>query len=127
MTATRHRNTWIWLAVVAMSISIGARAQSGMQSARMYANPVLVFLASHSADQPDSASGVERYLHSRTTHAKVHSVDSGTWTAMLPVFFVGLISPLNLLSPRTALCIGRAPAAPLLPFSFQRPPPATLL
>jgi hypothetical protein len=127
MTATRHRNTWIWLAVVAMSISVGARAQSGMQSARMYANPVFVFLASHSADQADAASGVERYLHSRTSRAKVPGVDSGAWAAMLPVFFIGLVAPLNQLSPRSALCIGRAPAAPLLPFSFQRPPPATLL
>jgi hypothetical protein len=127
MTAIRHRNTWIWLAVVAMSISIGTRAQSGMQSARLYAHPVIVFLASQSAGQAEPAGGVERYLHARTTRAKAHSADSNAWAAMLPVLFVGLVSPLNLLSPRSALCIGRAPAAPLLPFSFQRPPPATLL
>ena len=127
MTAIRHRNAWIWMAIVAMSISVGARAQSGMQSARLYAHPMLVFLASHSADQADASRGVERYLHSRTVRAKAQTADSSAWAAMLPVFFVGLVAPLNLLSPPSAIRIGRAPTAPLLPILFQRPPPAILL
>ena len=127
MKAIRHRNAWIWVAVAAMSIAFVARAQSGMQNARAYTNPVLEFLAGHPAEQPLAVSGVDRYLQTRSSRAMRHGGDSGTRIAMLAVEFVGLVSPLNVLSPRSALCIGRAPAAPLLPFSFQRPPPSSLL
>jgi hypothetical protein len=126
MTATRHRNAWIWLAVAAMSIAVVARAQSGMQNVRAYSGPVLEFLAAHSGELTAPANGVQRYLHPRSTRAAVQA-HSNPLAAMLPVLFVGLVSPLNVLSPRSVLCIGRAPAAPLLPFSFQRPPPAILL
>ena len=44
----------------------------------------------------------------------------------MPVFFIGLIAPLSLIAPRAALCLGRAPSAPALPFLFQRPPPSFL-
>jgi hypothetical protein len=127
MTATRHRSAWIWLAVAAMSIAVVARAQSGMQNVRAYSSPVLEFLAAHSGELTAPANGAQRYLHPRSTRATVQEAHSHTLAAMLPVLFVGLVSPLNILSPGSILCIGRAPAAPLLPFSFQRPPPAILL
>ena len=117
----------MWVAVAAMSIAFVARAQSGMQNARAYTNPVLEFLAGHPSDQPVAAHAVQRFLHSRGARVNRHAVDTNTLAAMLPVLFVGLVSPLNLLSPRSFLCIGRAPAAPALPFSYQRPPPPTLL
>src|SRR5258708_1995464 len=112
MTAIRHRNAWIWVAVAAMSIAFVARAQSGMQNARAYANPVLEFLAGHPAEQALTVSGVNRYLQTRSARAMRHGADSGTRAAMLPVQFVGLVSPLNVLSPRSVLCIRRPPAAP---------------
>jgi hypothetical protein len=127
MTAIRHRNAWIWVAVAAMSIAFVARAQSGIQNARAYTNPVLEFLAAHQSERPDAAIGFQRFQHSRSTRVNRHLADSNTLAAMLPVMFVGLVSPLNVLSPKAALCIGRAPASPVLPVSFQRPPPATLL
>jgi hypothetical protein len=43
--------------------------------------------------------------------------------AFLPVFFVGLISPLILLGPVVPLALGCVHDAPLLPSTFQRPPP----
>jgi hypothetical protein len=52
-----------------------------------------------------------------------HSGDGGDWLAILPVFFVGMISPLSLFSPLAWSYAGRTPDAPLLPASFQRPPP----
>lgn len=52
-----------------------------------------------------------------------HSGDAGGWLAILPVLFVGVISPLSLLSPLAYLFLGRTPDAPQLPSSFQRPPP----
>lgn len=55
-----------------------------------------------------------------------HATGDADWLAILPIFFVGLISPLSLLSPMAYVYIGRTPDAPALPTSFQRPPPFRL-
>jgi hypothetical protein len=52
-----------------------------------------------------------------------HAGDSGAWLAILPLLFVGVISPLSLLSPLAYFYLGRTPVAPVLCASFQRPPP----
>lgn len=52
-----------------------------------------------------------------------HGTDNAAWLAILPLLFLGVISPLSLLSPLAFEYIGRAPEAPTLPASFQRPPP----
>jgi len=55
-----------------------------------------------------------------------HAGNSPDWLAILPMLFVGLISPLSLL-PRMAFAyVGRTPDAPALPSLFQRPPPFRL-
>lgn len=54
------------------------------------------------------------------------SGDAGTWAAILPLLFVGVISPLSLLSPMAFAYVGRTPDAPVLPTRFQRPPPFRL-
>ena len=52
---------------------------------------------------------------------------AGAWLAVLPILlFVGMISPLSLLSPMAYMYLGHVAAAPLLPASFQRPPPIRL-
>jgi hypothetical protein len=51
------------------------------------------------------------------------SGSAASWAAVLPLLFVGVISPLSLLSPLTFVYAGRTPDAPALPASFQRPPP----
>ena len=48
---------------------------------------------------------------------------SADLAAILPLLFVGLISPLSLFSPLADGYVGRAPEAPALPVLFQRPPP----
>ncbi|HZP05346.1 MAG TPA: hypothetical protein VFB43_10630 [Terracidiphilus sp.] len=53
-----------------------------------------------------------------------HSSDSPLWLAWLPVFFVGLISPLGFFSPRAYLELGRTAALPFQRSAFQRPPPS---
>ncbi len=53
-----------------------------------------------------------------------HSADNSAWLAVLPILFVGLISPLSLLSPQSLLCIGFVPSTPVLSPTFQRPPPS---
>lgn len=55
-----------------------------------------------------------------------HSGDAGAWLAILPLLFVGVISPLSLLPPLVSAYAGRAPDAPVLPSLFQRPPPTGL-
>ena len=55
-----------------------------------------------------------------------HGADNGAWLAILPIFFVGVISPLSLLSPLALLCLGRTPERPFLTASFERPPPCFL-
>lgn len=54
-----------------------------------------------------------------------HGSDPGVWLATLPLLFVGVISPLSLLSPLAFLYLGRTPDAPALPATSQRPPPLT--
>lgn len=54
------------------------------------------------------------------------SADNFSLVAILPLLFVGIISPLSLLSPLAFFYLGRTPDAPSLPTSFQRPPPFQL-
>ena len=54
------------------------------------------------------------------------SADHGALVAILPLLFVGIISPLSLLSPLAFFYLGRTPDAPSLPSAFQRPPPFQL-
>ena len=55
-----------------------------------------------------------------------HSGDANALVAILPLLFVGVISPLSLLSPMAFAYVGRTPDAPALPARFQRPPPFRL-
>jgi len=52
-----------------------------------------------------------------------HSGGGSDLLAILPLLFVAAISPLSLL-PRMAFAyVSRVPSTPVLPASFQRPPP----
>ena len=126
MIGTRNRGAWIWVALAALTLASVARAEAGTQSVRDYAHPVLQFLAGGHTAQTASPHGIPRLAQPRKTRhidaLPQHHV-AGAWMAMLPVLFVGLVSPLNQLSERSVLCVGSVPAAPLLPSSYQRPPP----
>jgi hypothetical protein len=112
------------VAVAAITLASVARAEAGLQSARAYANPVFEFLAGNHVAQPAALHGVARQAQQRTqARAASQAPLSGAWIAMLPVLFIGVVSPLNQLSPGSVLCLGGMPSAPLLPGSFQRPPP----
>jgi hypothetical protein len=136
MSASRQRNAWIWLAVAAMAVATLARAQAGIQVASAYANPVFEFLVGHQGTGAHTATGAPRRFERRSARqikgallfaSNGHGVDSGAWEAILPVLFVGLVTPLNLISSRSVLSLGRVPSAPALPISFQRPPPSLLV
>jgi hypothetical protein len=48
---------------------------------------------------------------------------SADFAAILPLLLVGIVSPLSLFAPLAHAYEGRAPQAPVLAASFQRPPP----
>lgn len=126
MSGHRNKHAWIWVAIAAISLASVARGEGGLDSARAYANPVLQFLAkSHSASSV-AKSGAARYAQ-RSSMGRIRAIfrDAGTgaWLSFLPVCFVGFIAPLRVFRGVATGYRGPTPAAPLLPFSFQRPPP----
>jgi hypothetical protein len=125
MMANRHRSVWIWVAVAAMAAVTLARAESGAPLAKIPANPVLAFLSNHSIARDFPTAGIPGMLGRATEHrSRLVSNGNCVWSAILPVLFIGLVAPLNQISPRAMLSLGRSFAAPSLPFLFQRPPPS---
>jgi hypothetical protein len=120
MTVNRSRGAWIWVAVAAITLASIARAESGIENARAYAAPVIKFFAASQLAEPGASTAAHRVSSSSRI------VASGMVLELLPVFFVGLVAPLSLLSVRPAHCLGRALAAPDLPGLFERPPPILL-
>lgn len=117
---SRSRGAWIWVTVAAVTLASLARAQSGIENARGYANPFIAFLSDgHLAESAASAAA-----HRSATTS--HSESSGTVLNLLPVYFVGLVSPLCLLFAGSVPCLRRALPAPDLAGRFQRPPPFLL-
>jgi len=55
---------------------------------------------------------------------QAHSGPANAWLAMLPVFFVGLLTPLSFEETTQSGNEYHIPAAPALQPSFQRPPPS---
>ena len=121
----------MWLAIAAMAVVSVPPAQARHENGSAYTNPVLEFLSAHQHSGGVAAHSVPRLLrHASVSQARALSFfgpHPGAWRAILPVFFIGVVAPLSLISPRSVLCLGRAPAPPASPFSFQRPPPFSLL
>jgi hypothetical protein len=57
---------------------------------------------------------------------QAHSGNGTAWLAVLPVFFIGLIVPLDTPWRVADLFSGRAPECAFERSSFQRPPPVRL-
>ena len=123
---TRNKSAWMWVAIAAVAFTSVARAEAGLQSAKTYAHPVLEFLARSQSQNLAELSGAFRFAHRgsrRHANSRLRSAGPGALIAMLPVLFIGLVSPLAPLSAASIRCLGRAPAVPLLSALFQRPPP----
>jgi hypothetical protein len=120
----------MWLAVAAMAVVSLARVEAGVESATVYTNPVLQFLAGQQGASTLAATGSPHVVHMgsarKASVAFLHGAAAGAWTAVLPVLFVGLVAPLSLISSKFLISLGRTPSAPALPGSFQRPPPSLL-
>ena len=119
MLANRSKDAWILVAIAAITLASLARAQAGIENARAYASPVIEFLAG----SPLTESTVSKSTDRNVTHVSNYL---GTALDLLPVLFVGLVSPLGLQSVRSLHAMGRALPAPNLSALFQRPPPALL-
>jgi hypothetical protein len=126
MTSNRHRNAWIWVAITAIALATVARAQSGLEAARAYANPMLVYLSGEPAAQASATHSIHRGTVA-AARALSSNADSGIWLELLPILFVGLLLPFGLLSPLSSLSLGHQFGPPALAALFQRPPPAQLL
>ena len=122
---TRNRATWMWLAIAAVAFTSVATAETGRHTSRGYAHPVFEFLVRSHSQNSASLSAPLRFASAasqRQAGSSFRSGVSGRLIAMLPVLFIGLVSPLGSQS-ESANSLGRAPAAPLLSALFQRPPP----
>ncbi len=119
MRANRSKDAWILVAIAAITLASLARAEAGIENARAYASPVIKFFAG----SPLADTAV-----SKATDRKVSAVSNylGAALDLLPVEFVGLVSPLNVQSVRALHTMGRALPATNLSVLFQRPPPALL-
>jgi hypothetical protein len=127
LTPNRNKTAYMWLAIAAMAVVSLARVQGGVESATVYSNPVLAFLAGHQAPTVVSAAGSPQIVKARNGSGMyLHDAASGAWTSILPVLFIGLVAPLSLISPRSIRSLGRTTSFSGLPEKFQRPPPALL-
>src|ERR1700733_10866503 len=113
MSRSLNKNAWMWVAIAAVAFTSVAHAEAGLQGAKTYAHPVLEFLARSQSQNHAELSGVLRFSHRgsrRQANSMLRSDGSGFLFAMLPVFFIGLVSPLALVSAGSLRCLGRAPA-----------------
>jgi len=116
----------MWVAIAAVTFTSLARAESGLQNAKAYTHPVLQLLARSQTQNNAAHSVVLRFAHlgsRRQVSSTLRNGGPGTLIAILPVLFIGLVSPL-VPSAASIRSLGRAPAAPLLSALFQRPPPS---
>ena len=125
----RTRNStaaWMWLAIAAVAFTSVARADAGAQSPKGYSHPVFQFLARSQSQNPGAHSAALRFANPdsrRQSSSVLRNGGPGPLIAMLPVLFIGMISPFRIFSAGSVRSVGRAPAAPLLATLFQRPPP----
>jgi hypothetical protein len=130
MMTTRQRNAWLWVAIAALALAYVARAQAGIEHARACTAPVIEFLSAPHTSRlavNGNTSGISNHEFARPGKlALLHDSGSSVWTPILPVLFIGLLFPLTLLSLGFIVRLGRTPAAPSLPASFQRPPPVLI-
>jgi hypothetical protein len=120
MNGNRQKGAWIWVAMVAISFASVARVQSGVENARVYADPVIKFFAA--ANQVDLDASARPHHANAFSRAGAYGIDHD----LLATFFVGVVAPLTLHSAPSGLCLRRTPNAPALPALFQRPPPFSL-
>jgi hypothetical protein len=128
MIGRRNRSAWIWVAITAIALASVARAESGYEIARAYANPLIALFSADQGSQPLAAHNIApgRTVRGDGSNSQQNG-GASFWLELLPVLFVGLLSTRSLLSGQSSLSLGHVYPAPALAALFQRPPPAELL
>lgn len=136
MRGTANRSAWIWVAIAAITLTALNGAESGLPGAKVNAHPVLerlIRLQNQSAAATGSAHAFIAGRGRRPQSRSSRYWSSRAWSSTLslqgslagqPVEFVGLLTPLALVSIAFGRPVGPAPSAPLLWALSQRPPPA---
>jgi len=126
MRGTANRSAWIWVAIAAITLTALNGAEAGLPGARAGAHPTLERLIRLQNQSAASVAGSARAFvvaKGRRAQSWASSGILGGGISAQPVEFVGLLTPLALFSIAFFWSFGRAPSAPLLCASFQRPPP----
>ena len=128
MTSIQQRRDWIWVAVIAIGITLLSPAVRPVNSAAARDKSLSLSVPAASSVGAEIAIGkrVGRSLRALLQFQQNHRPDRGAWVVYQPVQFVGLVSPLNIVSSYALSHLGYAPATPSLPSSFQRPPPTQI-
>lgn len=120
MTGPRNKYAWIWVAITAISLASVSRTATGTDGSRAYVNPVLHLLVKSHGTSVVAKSGPGMRLAQRSSIFR--DAQSGTWIALLPVYFVGLVTLSSLAAPSVRAQFP-LPTAPPSATAFQRPPP----
>ena len=125
MKSHRHQRAYVWLALAAVAVVSVARLQSELPAIRGYAHSVLAYIA---AAENDAATAPRALFPAvlRNSAARSQQSTPAPLLALLPILFIGLVAPLTLVLAGSSLSLGRPSPTPVLPFRFQRPPPALL-
>jgi hypothetical protein len=126
MLRNRNRSAWVWVTIAAIALVSVARADGSRHSTKAGMRAALALLHRGQslplAAKPGMAQLIPRATARRVTKL-LQSSGIGACVGILPILFVAMVSPLGVLSTASVPRSSRTPAAPLLPFSFQRPPP----
>ncbi len=126
MPRNRNRSAWVWVTIAAIALASVARADGNRQSTKAGMRAALALLTRGQGLPLSANPGMAQFVP-RTAGRRIamplRSSSIGAWVGILPVFFVVMVAP-----PKADFAIslprsGQIPAKPLLPCSFQRPPP----
>lgn len=119
MTASQQRRGWMGLAFAAAAFALLVTLIP--QQDRIAARAAASMTMSAGSATHSSSGRWTSWEWPALSHAT--GADYVSWTAILPVLFVGLMAPLTLVCARLVFADSRRPLAPALPSKFQRPPP----
>jgi len=128
MLRNRNRSAWVWVTIAAIALVSVAGAERSRTAPKAGMRAALALL-NRGQNLPLAAKAGTTQWVPRATGRRVAALlrDSGigAWVGILPILFVGMVSPSTVLCAASLPRSGPTPRAPLLPFAFQRPPPCS--
>jgi hypothetical protein len=117
----------MWVAIAAVAFTAVARAET--RHTGSYSHPMFEFLARSQGQNSSAHSAALRSVNfgsRRQGQFVLRKAGSGALIAILPMTFVGLVSPFTIAGAAPSDVSRHATAASLLPHLFQRPPPSVV-